>query len=75
VMSQAGHSSIDTMVRYYRRWIPKSDRSLIDRLNVQLFPAQAALAAASGSASQDVSKLGEIAGILSGSRDNQLSAR
>lgn len=55
VMTQAGHSSIDTTVRYYGRWIPKSDRALIDRINAKLAPAQALLAAAGGGSSQDVS--------------------
>ena len=46
VMTQAGHSSIDVTVRNYGRWIPKSDRSLIDRINAKLNPARAALVAA-----------------------------
>jgi integrase len=60
VMTQAGHSSIDVTVRYYGRWIPKSDRTLIDRINARLAPAQAALAAAIGGSSQSVSNPGII---------------
>ncbi|HEV8348115.1 MAG TPA: tyrosine-type recombinase/integrase [Vicinamibacterales bacterium] len=48
VMTQAGHSSIDVTVRYYGRWIPKTDRSFIDRINGKLTPARTALVAAGG---------------------------
>jgi hypothetical protein len=47
-MEQGGHSSIDVTVREYGAWIPKSDRSLIDRMNGHLAPARAALMAAAG---------------------------
>ena len=48
VMEQAGHSSIDVTVREYGAWIPKADRSLIDRLDGRLAPARAALLVAAG---------------------------
>ena len=60
VMTQAGHSSIDVTVRYYGRWIPKTDRSFIDRINLKLVPARTAVAAAGGSglgAAADASRL------------------
>jgi integrase len=79
VMTQAGHRSIDTTVRYYGRWIPKSDRSLIERLCDRLSPARAALAAAvSGagpSSSQSVSNAAALSGFASNFSQNLLSAR
>jgi integrase len=56
VMAQAGHSSIDVTVQNYGRWIPKSDRSLIDRINAKLNPARAALVAA-GAGGVDAARL------------------
>jgi hypothetical protein len=57
VMAQAGHSSIDVLVRNYGRWIPKSDRSLIDRINTKLAPARAALLAAAGGGEPEPGRL------------------
>jgi integrase len=59
VMAQAGHASIDMTVRIYGRWIPRTDRSLIDRINGKLAPARAALLAAAGGGADEPSVLGD----------------
>ena len=69
VMTQAGHSSIDVTVRYYGRWIPKTDRSFIDRINGKLAPARTALAAAATGGEV----AGEDAGRLRPSQDRSQS--
>jgi hypothetical protein len=79
VMTQAGHGSIDTTVKFYGRWIPKSDRSLIERLCDRLTPARVALAAAASgpgpSSSQSVSNPAVLSGFASNFSQNLLSAR
>jgi integrase len=85
VMTQAGHRSIDTTVRYYGRWIPKSDRSLIERLCDKLNPARAALAQAmaggraspdpaESQSSQSVSNPAVLSGFLGNFSQDLLSA-